>query len=161
MKPIVEKILKAGLVDKHTTQLMEKWGQIDRGASDLVGADDLKKASEESLTQFAEEVEMLIEKDREELRETRLAIQVGEPMLVEWTSKIIGAPSFSGDIHMNHNHKIVVFKDNAGNFIFPLLEKNSIYPGAAFQTKDGERWEILDSSVLYIGEQPYAIQVSV
>lgn len=158
MKPIVQKIIESGLVDRHAVQLMEKWGQIDRGASELVGTKDLRAATETSLTQFAEEIEDLIDRDREELRETRLAIQVGEPILAQW----MYAQTESSDgakVSMYVGGKIVLFRDNMGNFMFPLSAEGQVYPGAVFQTNDETRWTILRSEKLYVGDHPYTIQV--
>jgi hypothetical protein len=142
MKPIVKKIIESGLVDRHAVQLMEKWGQVDRGASDLVGRQDLRAATETSLTKFAEEVEGLIEQDREEVRETKLAIQVGSPILATYGGQ-----------------KIVLFRDNMGNFLFPLTAEGQIIPGSLFQTTDDVSWVVLSSEKLFVGDQPYTIQV--
>lgn len=144
MKTIVKKILEAGLVEKNAVQLMEKWGSLDRGASDLVGRKDLRAATESTLTKFAEEVDDLMEKEREELREARLAIQVGEPFLANW---------------LGSSTKMVLFKDNMGNFMFPLMEASNLIPGAEFEVSNGERWEVLVITKLYLGEQAYAFQV--
>jgi len=145
MKKIVEKILESGLVDKHTALLLEKWGQLERGASDVVGKNDLRKASEDALIKFAEEIDDLIEETKQELRETRLQIEVGEPLLVHWADPFL-------------EHKTVVFRDRAGDFIFPLSEQKNLYPGALF-TINEKGWRIYSSQKLYKGDQVYAIQV--
>ena len=154
MKPIVKKIIESGLVEKSAIQLMEKWGQIDRGSSELVGAHDLRTAAENSLTEFAEEVEELIEKDREEIRETRLAIQVSEPVLATWLYA-------DGQGGLYEGASVVMFKDTMGNFLFPIVEDSRIYPGAVFQTTEGTRWTVLTKERLFVGDHPYAIQTQV
>lgn len=162
MKPIVKKILESGLVEKNAVLLMEKWGHMDRGASELVGTKDIRTATESTLTKFAEEIEDLLEQDREEVRETRLAIQVGEPMLAQWVS----SPAI-GPIKMSNS--MVLFRDSMGNFIFPVREDELVKAGAVFRTTDGVEHTILSYDVLSVGTKTldpnsmggkdYAIQV--
>ncbi len=37
MKDLTRKVLESGLINKHTAVLMEKWGYLEPGASDMVG----------------------------------------------------------------------------------------------------------------------------
>ena len=148
MKPIVEKMLKSGLVSKHTAMLMEKWGTLDRGASELVGQDDLRKASEETLLQFAEELDTLVEEERRSIHETRLTIEVGKPFLIRPlpNSALITAGT-------------VVFMDEMGNFIFPKFGEWVEIGNQFQQVANGQCWEIGEVTPLFVGENQYAHQV--
>lgn len=153
MKQLTKKILEAGLVEANTVHLMEKWGQVERGSSELVGSKDLRAATENTLTKFAEEIEALIEKEREELRESRLAFQVGAPFLATWVEqKPEAADTLVRDV--------VLFKDNMGNFLFPIDEDTHIIPGAILRVGN-EEFVVLQKEKLFVGEQPYTIQVRV
>jgi hypothetical protein len=143
MKPIVRKIIESGLVDCHAVQTMERWGQIDRGSSELVGKNDIRTATKKTLTKFAEDIDELLEQDRETARETRLVIQLGEPLLATWQT----------------GGTVVLFKDEMNNFMFPLQEEQNIHPGAVFRTTDGAEWQILSKEMLFVDDQPYTIQV--
>jgi len=147
MKPIVQKILESGLVNKHTALLMEKWGTLDRGASELVGKEDLREASESTLMKFVEELDSLIEEEYRNNHETRLSIALGEPFLVQplrWTTG-----------------KIVVFLDEMENFIFPKdLYPDWLLPTGRFRRiNDDQVWEIDEVTPLFVGEHRYAHQV--
>lgn len=145
MKPIVEKILKSGLVSKHTAALMEKWGSLEPGAADMVGEEDLREASEETLKKFAEDIEELIESDRQEMIETRMSIDVNEPMLV-YTEYPDGIKK-----------TVVVYKDVMGNYIFPpsVFVKEDML----FTTSDGVEWAVDEAVKLSKGNTEYATQV--
>ena len=52
LKPVVEKVLASGLVDKNTAKLMEIWGYLPDGASDKVKEDKLKNATKEQVQMF-------------------------------------------------------------------------------------------------------------
>lgn len=146
MKPLTKKILEAGLVEKTSVQLMEKWGQIDRGASSLVNHEALKGVTEETFNKFAEEVEVLMDEDREAFKETKLEFRVGEPLCANWGESKV---------------PLALFRDNMGNFLFSLNLESMAVPGSKFRTRDGCVWRILDKQTLYLGDNPYLIQVRV
>lgn len=141
MKELVKKILEAGLVNKHTALLMEKWRAVDDGAADIVGKEDIRKVSEEALSQFAEELSVLIEKERTSFQETRLSITMGDPELAAW-------------VQFPHS-KIVVFRDEMGHFIFPPDEALHLRMGNRFTTEEGI-WEIVGANPLHVGDKKYA-----
>jgi len=145
MKELVRKILEAGLVDKHTALLLEKWKAVDDGAAELVGKEDIRKVSDEALTQFAEELSLLVEEERASFRETKLSITMKEaPILVAW----VQFP----------RSKIVVFQDEMGHFVFPIDEALNLRTGNRFQSKD-TTWEIVDADPLHVDDRKYAYLV--
>lgn len=141
MKELVKKILEAGLVDKHTALLLEKWRSVDDGAAEMVGKEDIRKISEEALTQFAEELSLLVEEERTSFHETKLSITMGDPMLVTWA--------------LHPRSRIVVFRDEMGNFIFPADEALHLNTGNRFQSGE-DTWEVAGSSPLHVGDKRYA-----
>ena len=143
MKPIVRKILESGLVSKHTALLMERWGYLENGAHGLVGKEDLREASDEVLRQFLDDIEALIDEERESFRETKMSIQVGDPILAV----------VSGCV------KVVIFKDEMGNFMFPAGGNFPIDIGEKFHI--GRDAYIVEEKIpLYKENQIYGIQVT-
>jgi len=138
MKELVKKILESGLVDKHTALLMEKWKSVDDGAASMVSR---REVSEISLEQFAEELAVLIEKERTSFQETKLSLTMGDPVLVAW-------------VQFPHS-RIVVFRDELGNFVFPPDEALHLRTGNRFQSKE-DTWEIVSSNPLHVGDKKYA-----
>lgn len=141
MKELVKRILEAGLVSKHTALLMEKWKALDADAAQIVGKSDIRKVSDEALVQFAEELSVLIEKERTSFHETKLSITMGDPMLVAW-------------VQFPRSH-IVVFRDEMGSFIFPPDEALHLRMGNRFQSEE-DTWEIVESHPLHVGDRRYA-----
>lgn len=159
MKPIVKKILEAGLVDKHIALLMEKWKSVDDGAAELVGKEDIRKASESSLLQFAEEIEQLLDESRS-LHETKLSITVKEPFAITWV--LVSEPSStpaSASLIDRVGTQAVVFRDEMGNFVFPPGQELMLRAGNRFRLSDGAVWSVVDFIPLFVGEQKYAYQV--
>ena len=156
MKELTKKILESGLVDEHVARMMERWGQLDDGASDLVGR---KKVTKQTLVEFAEEIDTLVENGLVDLRETRLDID----------AKVVTSVSFPSSS--------VLFKayiDSLGRVIFPVnpgLKK--LQPGSEFLIctgkkvgEDGEEsvWvlcTVLDTEYLFHGDLLTALQVTV
>jgi hypothetical protein len=148
MKDIVKKVLEAGLVSKHTALLMEKWGTLDRGASDLVDSENIHEMSEKTLLRFVEDIEALIERERDSVRETALSIRMANPFQVSL--------SRSSGIRVPY----VVFKDEMGRFIFPSYAHEEISEGDIFtRVTTGEKWKVTEVVPLYVGEDLCAVRV--
>lgn len=75
MKELTKKILESGLVDKTTAKLLEKWGQLDEGSTDLVGRHELTK---KTLEDFIEDIELLLQPEAIEKHETQLDPLISE-----------------------------------------------------------------------------------
>lgn len=90
MKPVTKKILEAGLVDKHAAAMLTRWGMLEVGEAGQTG---IKKITAEQLEQFAEELDELVDREEETMRETPLDMSVGptEAFVCENTSeKFVG-----------------------------------------------------------------------
>lgn len=145
MKELVKKILEAGLVDKHTALLFERWRTVDSGAADIVGREDIRKVSVESLVQFAEELAQLIEIERSSFRESKLSLCLKDPTQITW-------------LH-SPQPKTSAFHDEMGDFVFAPSHILNLRIGNRFLA-GGETWEIEDCSPLHVGNQCCAYLVS-
>jgi hypothetical protein len=173
MKPLTEKILKSGLIDKHTAELMEKYGLLDSGASDKVNEDALKNATREQLMQLADELSD--EADRSDvLRETALdlerlrwpaLIRIYTPMKGELTSVslpvVVPRKVVAGDVN--------AVMDRVGRYYFRIqdVRKDWFVPGYVFErttpselTKEKVLEEVLEVQPLCIGEEVVCYQVT-
>ena len=146
MKPIVKKILESGLVDKHTAALMEKWGTLEPGATDLVGKEDLMKASSDTLMKFADDIEGLIETERTRITESRLSMLLESPFLafVDYGNSV---------------ETVALFKDDMEHYFFPPSSLVSI--GMKFKLTDDTEYEIVDIVAIHSGEETGVLQASV
>jgi len=145
MKPIVKKILEAGLVDKHTALLMEKWKAVDEGAAELVGREDIRKASEETLLKFVDDIEGLLEEDRAHLLETKMNILLNSPQFAHWGGK--------------DGYQFVLYRDDGNNFIFPPNLPFVIDVGGIF-FMGRNSYEIDEVTPLHTGTSVCAIQIA-
>ncbi len=75
MKKLSERIIEAGLVDKHTLRLFERWGAVMPGEIDTIERRELTKAT---ISEFVDDIENLLE-ESSELKETRLEIVIKKP----------------------------------------------------------------------------------
>jgi hypothetical protein len=164
MKPIVEKVLSSGLIDKATAELMEVWGYLPGGASSKVNEDALKNATQEKVSGLAKELANELEKEHH-LRETYLDLE-----RVRWPALVrLDIPSnmvAKKDTIMPIAHLAGVV-DRMGRYYFRLQDVNPDWfvPGFIItqSTAAGEQKQerIYQSQVLYIGEQGVCVQVSV
>jgi len=155
MKPIIEKVLESGLVDKGTAQLMELWGYLPDGASDKVNEDKLKNATQETLTKLANDLAVEVEKEHA-LRETYLDLE-----RLKWPAAIdaIYKPMLGQPEELASNLVSVV--DRMGRYYFRIqdVKQDWFVPGYLLHRNGGDE-KILQSQVLYVGEQGVCIQVT-
>lgn len=140
MKELTKKILESGLVDKHTTRAMEKWGLLDEGASDLVGK---RKITEKSFEEFAEDIEVLLEKEQGQVRETQFEVSVTGPFKLK-----------AGD------YKAACYRDVFGRYLINDPNIDPFVRGEWIEI-DGKEMELLDVEVLFKGDSPAAVQLVV
>lgn len=90
MKELTKRVLESGLIDKSTATLMERWGQLDPGASDLIEQQKITRVRDQvsrgtelftvldeqfirkTLEDFVEELELLLQPEALERGVTRL-----------------------------------------------------------------------------------------
>lgn len=155
MKPIVEKVLASGLVDKATAQLMEQWGYLPEGSVERVDEDKLKNATQETLTKLASDLATEVEKEHA-LRETYLDLErLRWPAAIERISKpMLGQPEVIAT-------NLVSVVDRMGRYYFRIqdVDKEWFVPGYLLR-KNGSDEKILQAQVLYVGEQGVCVQVT-
>jgi hypothetical protein len=138
----VKKVLEAGLVDKHSAIMFERWGQLEPGAADLVGQ---KQVTAKSLADFAEDIESLLESNVGEVKETRLDVRVTPPVLMECA----------------HRGYFSAFLDELGRLI--VGPEDFLVPGdMVWQVnKQDDPRQVLEIVRLYQGDVVTALQVTV
>ncbi len=165
MKPASEKILKSGIIDRGFAQLLEKWGNLPEGASELTKSNELHNATKEHLTKFAEELAEAVANEHV-LRETSLDLEhLKFPVVVAVCSKIeVGV---GPDWGVN---EIPGMEDRMGRlyFRFQDVAKEWFVPGffirkSVFDKETQKRYtvnlEILEVTTLFVGDQEIALQV--
>jgi hypothetical protein len=156
MKPIVEKVLSSGLVDKATAQLMEQWGYLPEGSADKVNEDKLKDATQETLTKLAADLATEVEKEHA-LRETYLDLERLRWPVTDISLKkpdeAEGSPLLA--------EKLVAVVDRMGRYFFRIqdVKQEWFVPGYFLVRETGDE-KVLQSQVLYVGEQGVCIQVT-
>lgn len=155
MRPITIKMLESGIIDFHVARLMERWGNLDVGAADLVGKQQVTK---QTLTEFAEELDSLMAEPQ--FRETRLEIDTKSETRVF----VDGAP--------NKDRSVKVYVDSMGRLVFPIssdlrgLKRGSelLLCAGMEKTLPKEFWlpcTVMDIEPLFQDEKMVALQVSV
>lgn len=155
MKDLSKRILESGLVDETTALMMEKWGVLEEGASDLTKKEELKNATREQLMKFADEVADKVDEDRR-LRETMLDLNQ-----LRWHVPVKLAAK---DIGLFHVDPISALVDRMGRYYFRPqdVDRAWLVPGHLIvgQGMAGKDVVMLEVTDLFIGDQVAAIQVS-
>lgn len=155
MKPIVEKVLSSGLVDKATAQLMEMWGYLPEGSVEKVDENKLENATKEQLTQLANDLAVEVEKEHA-LRETYLDLErLKWPTIVQHISKPVG------ELTVQLANDLVALVDRMGRYYFRIqdVQQEWFVPGYTMRRASGPE-KILQAQVLYVGEQGVCMQVT-
>lgn len=171
MKPIVEKVLKGGLIDKSVAELMEKWGNLPPGAADMVNEDALKNATKDHITKLAEDLATEVEKEHK-IRETALdlnrirwpaVVSICTPERREELRKMPGALLVVGqDVAVN----VATVVDRMGRYYFRAQDSNKDWFVTGFYVQrrpDGVNlvWErIMEAQPLFIDDTMVCWQVS-
>lgn len=156
-RPLIDKVLESGLVDKATAKLMESWGYLPEGSADKVNEDKLKNATQETLTKLAGDLATEVEKEHA-LRETYLDLE-----RLKWpVSNIsIKVSTFESGQPVQLAEKLVAVVDRMGRYFFRIqdVKEEWFVPGYYLVRETGEE-KILQAQVLYVGDQGVCIQVT-
>lgn len=159
MKPIVEKMLSSGLVDKATARIMEQWGFLPEGSVDKTKEDALKGATRSELVRLAEDLATEVEKAHA-MRETSFDLD-----RIRWPAEI-SVISVTGEFLAQALTCVV---DRMGRYYFRIqdVKKEWFVPGFTLKRKvqDGvlstfQSEMIVESQVLFVDEQAVCMQVS-
>lgn len=173
MKDLTEKILKSGLVDKHTAELMEKYGILEEGSADKVNEDALKNATREQLIKLADDLSDAADRS-DALRETALDLE-----RLRWPASvaIYHPQEFDTQTDVSlpvRTRKMVAgavdaVMDRMGRYYFRIqdVKKEWFVPGYLFErtaqselAKKKVLEEVLEVQPLNIGEEVVCIQVT-
>lgn len=168
MKPIVEKVLKSGIVDRGMVELLERWGNLPEGASELINSESLKDATKQQLTKFAESLADEVAKEHI-LRETNLDLD-----RLKWPTTITIFPKSDTPVRPGPEkgaYNIPAVTDRMGRLYFRIedVEEDWFIPGyrisrRVFDKKNKVSTEvhetILECQPLFVGEHKIAVQVT-
>lgn len=156
MKELMKKVIEAGLVPKHTLQLMERWRMIPTVEDTRIPSkEELELRTQEQLTAFAEEIGALLEEktDMPELRETDLELEhvfhkSGQPasVLLEMGSQKLSIDGFV--VARTRDGRIVFRRTGAEKYI-----EYAARPGSIVTCQDA-KYEVMNVEVRYVHETP-------
>lgn len=154
MKPIIKKVIEAGLIPKHTLLLFKRWGYLEPEATDVdIPESVTSKELKAGFIRFVEELDELIEAKADEgIKETRFAITLKEPFRIKWLRE----DKYSNYI-VSDDWIVVVFQDEAGRLIFPPSADPT--DRKFIVMSNNERFEITTCTPLWYGDTLYAYQV--
>jgi hypothetical protein len=144
-KPITEKLIAAGIVDKTMTAMLDRWGQLAPGEYEKLTH---KQVVTETLESFIEGLEEILEAEKP-LRETRLEIPVKRPPVELYSPK---AGVFSA------------VEDEMGRLIVGpgyQLERGWAVWGSHQMSGHPATMQVLDVEPLYEGDRIFAYQITV
>lgn len=144
MKQLTAKLIESGLIEKATITMLERWGQLEPGTSDLVKRREL---TESTLRQLAEDIDEFLN-DNEKIKETRFDINITEP------------PT---NLFNPNNGTFSAVKDESGRYIVGPNVK-AIPGDFIWAPQDDGKYptlRVLDITPLYSGESVIAQQLTV
>ena len=155
---VVEKVVKSGLVDRHTVALMERWGMLPEGSTESV-PDLIRRLAKEQLSQLADDLEQEIEREMA-MRETRLDLD-----RLRWPVEV---DVFHGDQEQVAFLALRGVTDRMGKYYFrpeDVRTEEAIAPGMWIVLRTGgvpeAPEEVLEVQPLYVGNAVVCLQVTV
>jgi len=162
MRPIVEKVLKSGLIDKAVVEYMEKTGMLPEGSTDSVQENALKDATKEHLSSLTESLAIELEKEHA-IRETHLDLE-----RIRWPAMVdIWAVNADQSLENSMIRDLPAAMDRMGRYFFRFedVKMEWFVPGYRIYRKAAggnvEHETIMESQSLYINDVPVCVQVSV
>lgn len=155
MKPLVEKVLRSGIVDRGMVELLEKWGNLPEGSSELLKSETLKNATKDHLQKFAEELAEEVA-TAHALKETNLDLDrlrwPVEVTILDAKQKVLAK-------------SVAAVIDRMGRYFFRFQDVKADWfvPGYSLSKLVNGEWNdqvILQADVLFTGETAVAYQVT-
>lgn len=166
MKPITQKVLDSGLIDKGVAQMMEAWGFLPNGTAEKMDEEALRAKTTEEMKKAVEEVADILEREHV-LRETYLDLN-----RLRWPVTV-----FVRNDKGQSTRDIDGLVDRMGRYYFRIQDVNPEWfvPGYELVRKASPIEEgfgvkgvpmflvdnILEKQILYIEDMPICVQVSV
>jgi hypothetical protein len=155
MSELKEKMLRSGIIDKHTAILLEKYELIQEGESDKVPeGDPLKTATKDQLSSLVDELDNEIDKEAR-IRETMLDLDK-----IRWHTKVI---VWENTVKVTGDRPIDCVIDRQGRYYFRIQDVNEKWfvPGRRLIREGFTNHEmILEATPLYVGDQVVCVQVT-
>lgn len=164
MKPIVQKVLDSGIIDRGTAKMLEIWGYLPDGISEGIDEGKLASATRETLLGVAEDLASEIDKEHH-IRETHLDLE-----RIKWPTEVSIFYQGESAEPTVLAVKVAATMDRMGRYYFRIddIKKEWFVPGFYFERSvagDAGRVEIrretvLESQPLFVNEQPICMQVT-
>jgi hypothetical protein len=155
MSDLRDKVLRSGLIDKHTAALLERYELIQEGESDKVpDGDPLHDATKAELELLVRDLDSEIDKEAR-MRETMLDLDK-----LRWHTKVV---VWSNTTRVTGEHPIDAVIDRQGRYYFRIQDVDPTWfvPGRRIIREGFKAHElILEASPLYLGDQVVCIQVT-
>jgi hypothetical protein len=162
MSKLVEKVLRSGLVDKHTVALLEKFGSLEPGSTEKVNEGALKNATKQQLTALAEDLALEVEREAV-IRETYLDLE-------KLRYPATGISLYDAGKGIATVSGLSAMQDRMGRYFFRYqdVDYNWFCIGMELEktkAQSGEmhypaREAIIAQEILYIDETPVCIQIT-
>ena len=156
MKPLTEKFLASGMLDKATVRIMEQMGLLPEGSTDKTKEDALKDKTKAELVKLADDLMGEVEKANL-IRETSLDLD-----RLRWPAEI-SVQSNTDEFVVT---KVQSVMDRMGRYYFRTqdVEEAWFVPGYVLlrQMPNGslKREMIVEAQTLYIDTTPVCVQVA-
>ena len=115
MKKLTQKVIEAGLVPRHTLELMKYWQLVPHDATEA----DMEDADMDKMFGIVEELAQLLEEDQEipEIKETRL--DIGNSFEARKGRAVLYADTTPSRSRLD----LEISRDRLGNFIIPNVDR--------------------------------------
>jgi len=138
MKPLTKKVVEAGLVPRHTLELMKHWQLVPDGAREA----DVSDADQEKMLEFVRDIAVLLEDEQDipEIKETVLDADVVFEDAVMTIAYADTRPERT-------RYDVQVARDRLGNFLIPYVGQPTeivARPGTRIWWKDGAEFEVVE-----------------
>lgn len=161
---LTEKVLVSGLIDRHTAELLERWGYLPEGSSEKVNEGALADATRSQLRKLADDLEESLDKELR-IRETRLDLDK-----LRWPTEV---DIYNRDFNAYVSLKVPAVMDRQGRYYFRIQDVSESWFVVGYHFKRMQRKkedlsgllhcvkeEILEVQVLYSGDHPVCVQVT-
>lgn len=155
MKELMQKVIEAGLVPKHTLQLLEKWKLVELGGiAHPPTAAELERRTQEELLGFAQDIASLLEeRTMPEMHETDLLLehlfqQHAKEVIVEAEANAQRLRIDGVLAVQTRDGRIVLRRAGAEKFIEVMARPGNII------TYESKQYEIKNVEVRYQRETP-------
>jgi len=157
MSEIINKVLRSGLIDKHTAELMEKYGLLDPDTAGLVMGDHVTNLTKDQMQKLAEELALVVEREHK-IKETYLDLE-----RIRWPARVSVALDGQEEALPRKTSFIDCVMDRHGRYFFRYqdVDPSWFIPGRRlFRDGFATHEMVVEATPLFIEDKPVAIQVT-